>query len=92
MMFRVGQVFYRVSLETIGESKILYVTHYYLDRADESGNALRFRELLWMDGQWQISPTDTVFGDGTEKDVLSFLVLKSGLAAKITELMEKHGL
>ena len=91
-MFRVGQVFYQVSLATIGESRILYVAHYYLDRVDQDGNALSFRELLRMDGVWQISPTDTVFGDGSEKDVLRFLVLKGGLAARITELLKEHGL
>lgn len=91
-MFRVGQVFYHASLPTVGESKILFVAHYYLDRVDDGGKDLRFRELVRIDGEWRISSTDTVFGDGTETDVLKYLVMKNGLAEKITQLTERLAL
>ena len=88
-LFQIGRVFYRVSIDSIGESRLLYITHYYLDYISEDGRDVRFRELVRMDSDWRISPTDTVFGEGTREDALKFLVTRDGLSAKIAETSQQ---
>jgi hypothetical protein len=84
-MLQIGKVFYRVSIAPMGASKLLYVTHYYLDTMSEDGQ-ITFRELVKLDLEWRISPTPTIFGDGTKEAALRFLVTREGLAAKISEV------